>query len=212
MIRDVQDLVCQIMFKGYLPQYTRQDWMNYRHNGQCLTLFVEKDSAIASRVSKLWHKHFRAWLEKETEAEAQHSWVRSINIGLQLADFVDVDFHMYVDEHAGYSLWLNTEPLVAVDVVLRPGKGKKKKGVCELVFTYGLLAEYRRMRGVGKTAANKQEKKCKKKIVGVTDEVFVHPDHRTPQQNQTIGVWNNTIKNEMLDWFREQHARMRAKF
>lgn len=215
MIPDVQDFICKILFTGFVPGYIRFDWMHFNGNGQVLTLRVDHNRAKASRVSKLWHKHFREWLEKETEAEAQHSWDRGINIGLQLADFVDVDFHLYADknaEFAQYSLWLNKEPLVAVGVELRPGKGKKKKGVCELVFLYSLQAEYRRMRGVGKTAAKIQGKKWKKRIVGVADEVFVHPEQRTPEQVQTLAVWKNTMMNEMLDWCREQHERMRAKF
>jgi len=215
MIPDVQDFICKILFKGYVPGYTRQDWMHFNGNGQVLTLRVDHNRAKASRVSKLWHKHFREWLEKETEAEAQHSWCRGINIGLQMAHIVDVDFHMYADEHpeyAQYSLWLNKEPLVAVHFGLRPGKGKKKKGVCELVAHYSLLAEYRRMRGVGNTAAKKQAKKWKKKIIGVPDEVFVYPDTRTSEQKETLRDWNETIKNELLDWFQEQHERMRAKF
>jgi hypothetical protein len=215
MIRDVQDFVCQILFKGYVPGYTRDDWMNCNGNGQVLKLRVDHNRAKASRVSKLWHKHFREWLEKETEAEAQRSWCRGINIGLQMADFVDVDFHLYNDEYAEfaqYSLWLNKKPLVAVGVELRPGKGKKKKGVCELVLLYSLQAEYRRMRGVKKTAAKKQGKEWKKRIFGVADEVFVHPEQRTPEQVQTLAVWKNTIRNDMLDWCREQHAGMRAKF
>jgi hypothetical protein len=212
MITDLQDVVCKTLFNGLIPGSTRTDWFSFDGNGTTITLRVDKNRVHASRVSKRWHKHFREWLVKETEAEARRSWCLGINLGLDLCNFVPVDFDLDNIAQVQYSVWLNKEPLVAVHFVCRPGKGKNKKGQCELVVHYSLLTEYRRMRGVAKTAAKKQAKKIKKKIIGAPQEVFVLPDTRTPEQNATLLVWNEAVKNELRDWLSQQHTHMHKVF
>jgi hypothetical protein len=178
-------------------------------------LRVDEKRVHASRVCKRWHKHFREWLLKETEAEARRSWCLGIGLGLDLCNFVDVDFALYDNndnKDDQFSVWLNKEPLVAMQFVCRPGKGKNKKGECELVIHYSLLAEYRRMRGVAKTVAKKQAKKIKKKIIGVPQEVFVLPKTRTPEQKATLLVWKKAMQNELLDWLKQQHTHMHKVF
>lgn len=212
MIDDVQDFICKTLFNGLIPSLRGTDWFSCDGNGTTLTLRVDKNRVHASRVSKRWHKHFREWLEKETEAEARRSWCLGINLGLDLCNFVHHDFAFYDNNEAQYSVWLNEESLVFTHFVCRPGNGKNKKGFCELVVVYGLEAKYRRMRGVAKTAAKKQAKKIKKKIIGVPQEVFVLPDTRTPEQKATLLVWNKAMKNELLDWFSQQHTHMHKVF
>jgi hypothetical protein len=213
MIGDMQDIVCQIRFNGWIPGSTYTNWFSSEGNGTTLMLRVDKNRVHASRVCKRWHKHFREWLVKETEAEARRSWCLGIDLGLDLCNFVDVDFALYGDnKDAQYSISLNKERLVDMQFVCRPGKGKNKKGQCELVVYYALLAEYRRMRGVAKTAAKKQAKKIKKKVIGVPQEAFVLPETRTPEQKATLLVWNEAMQNELLDWLSQQHTHMHKVF
>jgi len=215
MITDFQDVVCKTLFNGLIPGSTNSDSFSFNGNGTIITLRVDKNRVHASRVSKRWHKHFREWLVKETEADARRSWCPGINLGLGLCNFVHfvpVDFDLDNIERVQYSVWLNKEPLFAVHFVCRPAKDKNKKGQCELVVHYSLLTEYRRMRGVAKTAAKKQAKKTKKKIIGAPQEVFVMPKTRTREQNATLLVWKEAVKNELLDWFSQQHTHMHKVF
>jgi hypothetical protein len=213
MIGDMQDIVCQTLFNGWIPGKTHRNWFKSEGNATTLMLRVDEKRVHASRVCKRWHKHFREWLMKETEAEARRSLCLGIDLGLDLCNFVHFDFALYGDnKDAKYSISLNNEPLVNMEFVCRPGKGKNKKGQCELVVYYSLLAEYRRMRGVAKTVAKKQAKKIKKKIIGVPQEVFVLPKTRTPEQKATLLVWKKAMQNELLDWLKQQHTHMHKVF
>ena len=60
MIHIVQDLVCQSVFTGMVPDYTHTNWKYFNGNAEDLTLKVDRNRVKASRVSKTWHKHFRA--------------------------------------------------------------------------------------------------------------------------------------------------------
>ena len=68
------------------------------------------------------------------------------------------------------------------------------------------------MHGVKKTIAKKQAKQIKKKIIGVPNEAFLLLNNRSPEEKAKLSVWKNTMRNELLEWFGEQHARMRAAF
>ena len=212
MIPDVQDLVCQILFMGNLPQRMQKNWSHFENgDSHSLIIQVDKTRVKGSRVCKLWHKHFRAWLDKEIEAEAKRSWVRCIKMAMTMCNYVDFSFD-FGDERAQYSLWIKDEPLIVVDFKCREGKGKNKKGLCEVVAKYGILAKYRHMHGVKKTIAKKQAKQIKKKIIGVPNEAFLLLNNRSPEEKAKLSVWRNTMRNELLEWFGEQHARMRAAF
>lgn len=213
MIFDVQDLLSKILFSGRVPGYDRHNWFDFNGNSSYRTLQVDKTRANASRVSKVWHINFRAWIEEQMEVEARRSWVRSIDLGLKMCNFVSLDQFDYHDkETVGYTVFFKKEPLFSIHFICREGKGKKKKGLSEVVAVYGLLSEYRRMHGVKKTAAKKQENKTKKKIIGVPDQAYLNPHSRSAKDSDELAVWTLAMKEELLDWFGEQHARMVKAF
>jgi len=76
---------------------------------------------------------------------------------------------------------------------------------------YHVLAQYRRLHGVAKTAAKRQAKKTKKKIVGVPGEAFVHPASRSPEDKLRLAVWASETRQALLEWLAEQHPRMLPK-
>ncbi len=88
---------------------------------------------------------------------------------------------------------------------------RKQKGRCELVAVYAVFAQYRRLHGVAKTAAKRQAKKTKKKIVGVPGEAFVHPASRSPEDKLRLAVWASETRQALLEWLAEQHPRMLPK-
>jgi len=212
MIFDVQEIVCRLVFSGKLLHNSKTNWLTFEGNGGSRTLRVDKNRAKARRVCKLWHKHFIEWMKIQTEAEVRLSWSRGIDFGLDLVNVVDVNFALFDNKQAQDSVWLKPESLVAVHFVRRECKDKKKKGLCELLVLYVLSAEYYRVRGLKKTAAKKQAKKAKKKIVSVPQEVFIDFHARSPEETAKLADWKLTMKNELLDWFLLQHTRMTRAF
>lgn len=210
MMKDVQEVVCRLVFVGGVPGSTRNNWLHFENGvSTAWQLLVDYTRANAGRVSKLWHTHFRAWLEKEMEVEARKAWVAGVKMGLDMCDFIDLDDYLYHDDkRAQYSVWLKNESLFGAEFICREGKGKKKKGLCEIVVLYAVCSEYRRMHGVAKTAAKKQAKKIKKKIIGVPATAFVNPHGRSMQQSVELAVWQLTTRTDLLAWFAEQHTRM----
>ncbi len=76
---------------------------------------------------------------------------------------------------------------------------------------YAVLAQYRRLHGVAKTAAKKQFKKIKKKIVGVPGEAFMHPASRSDEDRLRLAAWASETRQALLEWLAEQHPRMLPK-
>jgi hypothetical protein len=208
MISDVQEIICRLVFSGKLLRNSRTNWLTFEGNGEALTLRVDKNRAKARRVCKLWHEHFLEWMKVQTEAEVRRSWSRGIDFGLDLCNIVRTDFALFDNIQSQDSVWLRPESLVAVHFVRRECKDKKKKGLCELLVLYVLCAEYYRVRGLKKTAAKKQAKKVKKKIVSVPQEVFIDFHARSPEDTAKLAAWKLTMKNELLDWLLLQHTRM----
>ena len=88
---------------------------------------------------------------------------------------------------------------------------RKKKGRCELVALYAVYSQYRRLHGATKTAAKKEQRKTKKKIVGVPGEAFVHPASRSDEDRLRLAVWASETRQALLEWLEAQHARMVPK-
>ena len=210
MLKDVQEAVGRVVFVGGVPGSSRENWLHFENgDSTAWTLLVDHTRANASRVNKLWHTLFRAWLEQEMAVEARKAWVAGVKMGLDMCNFIDLDEYQYGDDkRAQYTVWLKNESLFGAEFVCREGRGKKKKGLYEVVVLYAVCHEYRRMHGVAKTAAKKQAKKIKKKIIGVPDAAFVHPDSRSLQQSVDLAVWQCTTSTDLLAWFAEQHTRM----
>ena len=114
MIKDVQEILCHLIFSGKLLGWSTTNWLSFEGNGSALTLRVDRNRAKASRVCKLWHQHFLDWMKTQTDAEARRSWSRGIDLSLNLCDVVDVDFALYDNKEAQDSVWLKCESLVAV--------------------------------------------------------------------------------------------------
>jgi hypothetical protein len=207
MKADVQDYICKILFMGNMPHHKKKT-RSEKGDSIKRIIQVDKARANASRVSKLWHKHFRDWLNTEIEAEAQLCWSRSIKMSITMCNYFDFSFR---SERAQYSLWIKDKPLIVADFECRESNRKNKKGLPEVVAKYGILAKYRHMHGVKKTIAKEQGKKWKKKIIDVPKEVFLLLNS-SPEDKDKQRVWKDTMMMEMMDWFGEQHAGMRAKF
>jgi hypothetical protein len=213
MIDDVQDLVCRVVFTGRVKGSTRDNWLGlHNHNAHARTLLIDHGRAKASRVNRRWHAHFREWLAKQLHVEARKAWAWGVDIALDMCNFVPLEDYEYNDgQREQYSVWLKNESLLALDFICREGKGSKQKGRCELVAVYAVLAQYRRMHGVAKTAAKQQAKQIKKKIVGVPAEAFVHPATRSPEDKLRLAAWASETRQALLEWLAEQHPRMLPK-
>jgi hypothetical protein len=52
-----------------------------------------------------------------------------------------------------------------------------------------------------------QQRKTKKKIVGVPGEAFVLPASRSDEDKLRLAVWASETRQALLEWLEAQHAR-----